>query len=106
MMWQLGWRKLVGFGAVSVLLFGLVIGSGGAVPGPQFHGIAFTKNCQAPTKIGDPYLCAYQALNVADTAHDTLTFTSIVDQVHAATGNVSIGNILPNLTLHLAGGAF
>ena len=52
----------------------------GAVGGTQFHGIGFVKGCLTPTSIGDPYLCAYQVLNVADTAHDSLTFRSIVDE--------------------------
>jgi hypothetical protein len=103
---QLSWRKLIRLGAVLATLFALPAGSGGAVPGSQFHGIAFTKGCQSPTQIGGPYLCAYQVLNVADTAHDTLTFSSIVDTVHAFPTNVSLGNILPSLTLHAAGGAF
>src|SRR5580765_5011463 len=101
------WRKLGGLGAVSVLLFGLLIGAGGAVPGTQFHGISFSKGCLSPAKIGGPYQCAYQVANLgADTAHDTLTFRAIEDHVHAFPADVSLGNILPSLTLHASGGAF
>jgi hypothetical protein len=89
----------------AAILSAVFSASGGAVPGPQFHGIAFTKGCQSPTTIGQPYLCAYQITNNSDTAHDTLTFNAIVDQVHAFGGNVSAGNILPSLTVHASGGA-
>src|SRR4029453_7392487 len=41
----------------------------------------------------------------ADTAHDTLTFNSIVDVVHSAGGNVGSGNILGALELVFSGPA-
>ncbi len=73
----------------------------------DFHGIGFTKGCQTPVDVGQPYECAYQVLNVVDTAHDTLTITSIVDTVHSAGGDVSSGNLLDltGATLTLTGGA-
>src|SRR5215510_3711185 len=83
-------RTLVGVCAAAALL---VLGTGSASAQNFFHGIAFTKGCDSPTDIGDPYTCAYSVLNVADTAHDTLTFNGISDQVHAFTGDVNSGNI-------------
>src|SRR5262245_8287541 len=81
----------------------LVLGTGSASAQNFFHGIAFTKGCDSPTDIGDPYTCAYSVLNVADTAHDTLTFNGISDQVHAFTGDVNSGNILGALELVFSG---
>jgi len=79
---------------------------GGAVGGFQVHGIGLAKGCQSPTKVGDPYLCLYVITNNQDTAHDSLTFNSVVDTVQAFGGGVSQGNILSSLTWHLSGGAF
>jgi hypothetical protein len=75
-------RRIAWFTAVLAVVGMVFSASGGAVPGTQFHGIAFNKGCQTPTSIGAPYECAYQILNVADTAHDTLTINSIVDTVN------------------------
>ena len=85
---------------------GLVFGVQ-AAPAADFHGIAFTKGCDTPVKIGDPYQCAYQILNVVDTAHDTLTISSIVDTVSSAGGAVTSGNLLDltGATLTFTGGA-
>ncbi len=99
-------RHFVRFAATVAVLFGVMAASGGAVGGFQVHGIGFAKGCQSPTTIGDPYLCLYIITNNVDTAHDSLTISSIVDNVHAFGGDVSQGNILSSLTLHLSGGAF
>src|SRR5262249_10511336 len=77
------WRTLVGVCAASALL---VLGAGSASAQNFFHGIAFTKGCTSPVNVGSPYVCSYQVLNVADTAHDTLTVNGINDQVHAFSG--------------------
>ena len=53
------------------------------------HGIGLTKGCTSPTKIGDPYSCSYTVRNILDEAEDTLTISSLVDVVHAASGDVS-----------------
>jgi hypothetical protein len=66
------------------------------------EGITFLKSCESPTLIGTPYQCAYQATNPST---DTATVTSIVDDVQSAGGPVVSGNLLPLLTLTLAGGA-
>jgi len=74
-----------------------VIGAGGAGPGVQ-HGIGFTKGCIAPTKVGDPYACAWTVRNVLDQAEDTLTITQIIDTVHAGApfGNQVNSAVLAN----------
>jgi hypothetical protein len=58
------------------------------------HGIGFTKGCTSPTRIGDPYSCSYSSRNVIDEAEDTLTVNSLIDIVHAASGDVNSGNII------------
>src|SRR5262249_15198999 len=93
-------RTLVGVCAATVLL---VLGVGGASAQNFFHGIAFTKGCDSPTQIGAPLDCSYSVLNVADTAHDTLTFNAISDQVHSFNGDVNSGNILGALELVFSG---
>lgn len=95
-------KRVLLLGAVAAVL--LVFGVSGAL-GAQFHGIAFTKGCEDPTNIGDPYTCAYQILNVIDTGQDTLVVTGLSDQVHAASGDVNSGNILGALELTVSGGA-
>lgn len=71
----------------------------------ELHGISFLKGCNSPTIVGEPYICTFQAQNTVDTAHDTLTITSVVDVVHAVGGDVTSPNLLPTATLTLAGGA-
>src|SRR3954467_4104565 len=96
---QARWRIVVGFVVVAgVLLLGV---SGGL--SADFHGIAFVKGCDTPTKIGDPYNCAYSILNVVDTAHDTEQITGLSDVVHSAGGDVGSGDILPSLQLIFSG---
>src|SRR6516162_9882540 len=89
-------RALVGVCAAAALLTFAV---GGASAQNFFHGIAFTKGCTSPTNINAALECSYQVLNVADTAHDTLTFNSISDQVHSFNGDVNSGNVLGALQL-------
>src|SRR5215208_8408127 len=59
-----------------------------------FHGIAVTKQCTSPVKVGDPYTCQVQVLNVVDTGQDTVRVTGLSDTVNSAGGAVSTGNIL------------
>lgn len=70
-----------------------------------FHGIAFAKGCNSPTDIGAPDECGYLITNFVDTAHDTLTFDSLVDVVHSANGDVTSPNILSQVNLISTGGA-
>ncbi len=88
------WRALLG---LSVVATALVFGAGNA--SAAFHGIAVTKGCPSPVKIGDPYTCAVQILNSVDTGHDTLRVTGLSDQVNSAGGAVTTGNILPSTGL-------
>src|SRR3954451_14382565 len=88
---------------ISVLFVLLGLGVGGAQAALGQHGIAFVKGCDSPTNIGDPYNCSYTILNVVDTVHDTLSVTGLSDQVHAASGDVNSGNILPALQLVFSG---
>src|SRR4029079_11167424 len=67
-----------------------------AVP-PPFHGITLQKTCVDPVHIGDPYECAYQITN-ADDNSESITVTSVRDQVHAASGNVNSGELIGSLT--------
>jgi len=67
------------------------------------HGMTFVKGCITPTTVGDKIECNYGAFNDFDP--DTLTMTSVVDVVHAAGGDDTSGNILPNLQLEFTGGA-
>jgi hypothetical protein len=67
------------------------------------HGISVLKGCESPTTIGSLYECSYAiSQNVSG---DTATITGITDVATTAGGPVSSGNILPLLTLTLAGGA-
>ena len=64
------------------------------------------RNSGEPVKIGDPYTCAVQMLNVVDTAHDTLRVTGLSDVVHSAGGNVATGDILSSTGLVFNGAVF
>jgi len=75
------------------------------VTGTLQHGIGFTKGCDSPTKVGDPYTCTYTIRNNVDDALDTLTFNQIVDTVHAASGNVVDPFVLDQSTVAVQGGA-
>src|SRR4029079_18246570 len=70
----------------------LVLGVPSAMAG--FHGVAQTKQCTSPTKIGDPYTCTAQILNVVDAGGDTIRVTGLSDTVNASGGDVSTANIL------------
>src|SRR5215208_3087930 len=94
-----GWRALLLCGVVSVFM---VFGVPSALA-DDFHGIAVAKQCTSPVKIGDPYTCQVQVLNVVDTAGDTLRVTGLSDVVHSAGGNVATGNILPSTGLVFTG---
>ena len=91
---------VVGAGALAACLVGLV---GSALadlpPDPAQHGISLTKGCDSPTQIGQPYVCTYSFRNVTDEAQDTLVVTGLTDIVHAQTGDVNSGNVLPSLRL-------
>ena len=70
-----------------------------------FHGIGVAKSCLSTRLIGQPYECQYKISNNEETAPDTLTITSIVDNVLAFDGTVTSSNLLPSLTLAFTGGA-
>src|SRR4051794_8931678 len=93
-------RVLLGLVVLGVLTLNVV-----GAQAQQFHGIAFAKACDSPTSVGAPYNCSYAILNVVDTGQDTVAVTGLTDQVHAASGDVNSGNILPALQLVFTGGA-
>src|SRR5215217_6835735 len=94
---------VVGALAVAATVFG--VGAFAAPGDPVQHGIALTKGCVSPTKIGDPYTCTYTIQNIVDDAHDTLTINGLTDIVHSAGGDVDSGNIFSTLKLVATGGA-
>ena len=55
------WKGLF---ALGILVTTFVWGVGTA--SAAFHGIGLTKGCVSPVKIGDPYTCSVQILNVVD----------------------------------------
>src|SRR5262249_35431142 len=63
------------------------------------HGVALTKGCNSPTAVGAAYSCSYSIRNKVDEAQDTLTINSLIDVVHAQSGDVSSGNILSQVSL-------
>jgi len=94
------WRALVLSGVASAFM---VFGVSSALA-DDFHGIATAKQCTSPVKIGDPYTCSLQILNVVDIpANDTLRLTGFSDVVHSAGGNVATGNIMPTTGLVFSG---
>src|SRR5215212_7665353 len=90
-------RRLLTLLAVLALVG--AIGVSGAAAADVNHGIGFTKGCTSPTKIGDPYSCSFTIRNVLDAAQDTLTINSLVDTVHAASGDQTTGNILGTVSI-------
>jgi hypothetical protein len=66
--------------AVVVLTGSLVAIAAHGAP-PIVHGIAFAKGCTPTSVVGGPDSCFYTITNNVDTAQDTLTISSIVDQV-------------------------
>jgi hypothetical protein len=79
----------------------LVFGTSGAIA--AFHGVAQTKGCTSPTKIGDPYTCSAQILNVVDTGGDTVRVSDLSDVVHSAGGDVTPGSIFASTGLVFTG---
>ena len=59
-----------------VVLAVLTVGVSGAGAAIQ-HGIGFTKGCDSPTKVGDPYTCSFTIRNNVDDALDTLTINQM-----------------------------
>ena len=91
-----GWRATIVVVAVTTMLAVIAGPANAAV----VHGIGFTKGCLTPTVIGQKTKCNFTFLNNVDTAHDTLTISSLVDVVtDAAGGAQSSGNILSSLDL-------
>src|SRR5262245_29234980 len=88
---------------LAVLIGTLAFGVSASSAQSAFHGIAFVKGCDSPTAVGSPYNCSYSILNIADTAHDSLRVTGLVDVVHAAAGDTSSGNIFGQLQLVFSG---
>jgi len=68
------------------------------------HGLAVVKGCDGPTTVGQKTSCYFGVYNTQGDP-DTLTITSLVDVIHAASGDVNTGNILSSLDLTLSGGA-
>jgi hypothetical protein len=101
---KVGRRAALGLVVGCALLAGMLFSSLSA-NAADLHGISFLKGCNSPTIVGDPYICTFQVVNNVDTAHDTLTITSLVDVVHSGTGDVSSGNVLPTATLVFSGGS-
>src|SRR4051794_13632578 len=93
-----GWRLL---GGLCVLTAVLAFGVPSALA--AFHGIGVGKSCTSPVKIGAPYTCAVQILNVVDTGQDTLRLTGLSDTVNASGGPVATTNILPSTGLVFSG---
>ena len=93
----IGWRALVVLGALITAL------SFGTVKAQAAHGVAQTKQCESPTKIGDAYRCSGQILNVVDTGHDTIKVTGLSDTVHSSAGEVATGGILSTTGLIFSG---
>jgi hypothetical protein len=83
----------------------LVTGLGAAIVAPALaqepaqHGISFLKGCASPTNIGSAYSCSYTVRNNSDEPQDTLTMNSLVDIVHAASGDVNSGNIIGSVQI-------
>ncbi|MGD0764715.1 MAG: hypothetical protein ABR978_00195 [Dehalococcoidia bacterium] len=98
-------RAAVAFVVGCAMIAGMMLSSTSG-QAAELHGISFLKGCNSPTVVGQPYICTFQAQNTVDTAHDTLTITSVVDIVHAFAGDVTSTNLLPTpTTLTLGGGA-
>jgi hypothetical protein len=83
--------------------------------GSPLHGITLAKGCSTtPAVVGDAYSCRYTIGNFIDNAPDTLQIQSLIDRIDVegngfgqpgAAGDVESPNLLPLLTLTLAGGA-
>ncbi len=95
-------KKLLTTLAATLGAMGMLV-AGIASAAQPLHGVAFVKGCVSPVSIGQPYQCAFAVNNSVDP--DTITVSSIVDVVHASPSDVTSVNLLPLLTLTLAGGA-
>jgi hypothetical protein len=98
-----GVRAALAFLVGCAMVAGMLLSSQSA-RAEDLHGIGFVKGCNSPTVVGSPYICTFQAINSVDTAHDTLTITSVVDVVHSGSGDVTSGNLLLTPTVLTAGG--
>ena len=94
--------KLACIVGAAVALFTLTALPAGAQTEVQ-HGIGFTKGCVSPVSVGAQYTCSFTVRNVVDEAEDTLTIVSIVDVVHAASGDVNSKNFLSAASIDNAG---
>ena len=90
-----GWRGLLGLAVVTTaMVFG--VGTASAA----FHGIGLTKGCVSPVKIGDPYTCSVQILNVVDHGARHGSRHRLERQVNSAGGPREFGE---HSALHRAG---
>src|SRR5215212_5783085 len=93
--------------ALAAVLVVVSFGGGSAFAVDVQHGIAFTKGCTSPVKIGDQYRCSFtiQNLPTVDQALDTLEIFGLEDTVQSAGGPVSSGPIFGSVQLTVSGGA-
>jgi hypothetical protein len=77
-----------------------VVGSGDAA---TVHAIGFTKTCASPVDVGAPYTCTFGVQNTVDESQDTLRITGLSDIVHAAGGDLALGNFLSSVGLIFGG---
>jgi hypothetical protein len=95
----------VGLASVLVLVIALVSATAVLAAGPVNHGISFTKGCQSPTHVGQPYTCTYSIRNNVDEAQDTLTVTGLADTLQSAGGPVGSGNVITSLKFEIGAGS-
>src|SRR5262249_31223072 len=95
-------RLALGLG---VLVAFLIVGASPAAADNVQHGIGFTKGCNSPTKVGDPYTCTWTIRNVLDDAQDTLTINQIVDTIHTGLGNQTSATVLSDAPVFVSGSA-
>jgi hypothetical protein len=98
-----GERRALWLGAFAVLALSFVFVGSAAAQDPE-HGIVFTKGCDSPTAIGEPYTCSYTIRNAVDEAGDTLTVSSLVDHVFT-TPTATSGNIIHDGAIVLVSGS-
>src|SRR5262245_15015327 len=88
-------RRIGLTGFAGLCLIGVLFSLGAFSASAQSeHGIGFSKGCDTPTKVGDPYVCSYTIRNNSDDLGDDLTFTSLVDTVFAFDGPKTSTNIV------------
>jgi hypothetical protein len=98
------WARRFGALVIATTAIFALGGAHVASAAPPFHGITLQKTCVDPVHIGDPYECAYRITN-ADDNNESITVSSVKDQVHAASGNVDSGELIGTLTWTASGGA-